>query len=108
MLKALSSVGFFVVVFTYQGLPLLFGTCLNREIRNVTIPALNDSKYIGMSVYSVFVGSIIGAVVSPALGGSEYYLFTTHFSNPPSQKNLDLRKHDCTSGRYVTEGRGKR
>ena len=108
MLKALSSVGIFVVVFTYQGLPLLFGTCLNWETRNVTIPALNDSKYIGMSVYSVFVGTIIGAVVSPALGGSEYYLFTTHFSNPPSQKNLDLRTRDRTSGRYVTEGRGKR
>ena len=73
MLKALSSVGFFVVVFTYQGLPLLFGTCLNWETRNVTIPTLNDSKYIGMSVYNAFVGSIIGAVVSPALGGSEHF-----------------------------------
>lgn len=39
----------------------------------MTIPALNDSKYIGMSVYNVFVLSVIGAVVSLALEGSEHY-----------------------------------
>ena len=34
------------------------------EERNVTITALNDSKYIVMTVYNEFVLSIIGAVVS--------------------------------------------
>ncbi|XP_022800761.1 gamma-aminobutyric acid type B receptor subunit 2-like [Stylophora pistillata] len=64
---------FFAVVFTYKGLLLLFGIFLAWETRNVTIPALNDSKYIGMSVYNVFVLSVIGAVVSLALEGSEHY-----------------------------------
>ena len=62
---------FFAVVFTYQGLLLLFGIFLAWETRNVTIPTLNDSKYIGMSaVYNVFVSSIIGSVASLTL---EYY-----------------------------------
>lgn len=64
---------FFAVVFTYKGLLLLFGIFLAWETRNVTIPALNDSKYIGMSVYNVFVLTVIGAVVSLALEGSEHY-----------------------------------
>ena len=43
------------------------------EERNVTITALNDSKYIVMTVYNEFVLSIIGAVVSLTLEGSAYY-----------------------------------
>ena len=43
------------------------------EARNVTITALNDSKYIVMSVYNEFVLSIIGAVVSLTLEGSAHY-----------------------------------
>ena len=43
------------------------------ETRNVTIPALNDSRYIGMSVYNVAVLSIIGAIVAFAVDGSMHY-----------------------------------
>ena len=43
------------------------------EERNVTITALNDSKYIVMTVYNEFVLSIIGAVVLLTLEGSAYY-----------------------------------
>ena len=63
----------FAVVFTYQELLLLFGIFLAWETLNVTLPALNDSRYIGMSVYNVFVLSTIGAVVSLTLEGSAYY-----------------------------------
>lgn len=42
----------------------LFGCFLAWETRNVSIPALNDSKYIGMSVYNVGIMCIIGAAVS--------------------------------------------
>ena len=52
----------FLFVFTYQRLLLLFGIFLAWETRNVTIPTLNDSKYIGMLVSNVFVLSIIDAV----------------------------------------------
>jgi len=51
----------------YKGLLLLFGAFLAWETRNVTIPALNDSKYIGMSVYNVFVLCIIGTPISLAM-----------------------------------------
>lgn len=44
--------------------PQLFGCFLAWETRNVSIPALNDSKYIGMSVYNVGIMCIIGAAVS--------------------------------------------
>ena len=58
------------VLFAYKGILLLFGLFLAWETRNVTIPALNDSKYIRMSVYNVVVLSIIGAIVAIALGGT--------------------------------------
>ncbi|KAL9979471.1 hypothetical protein ACROYT_G017142 [Oculina patagonica] len=51
----------------YKGLLLLFGAFLAWETRNVTIPALNDSKYIGMSVYNVFILCVIGAPISLAM-----------------------------------------
>ncbi|XP_078366097.1 gamma-aminobutyric acid type B receptor subunit 2-like isoform X2 [Oculina patagonica] len=60
-------------IFAYKGILLLFGLFLAWETRNVTIPALNDSRYIGMSVYNVVVLSIIGAIVAIALDGSMYY-----------------------------------
>ncbi|PFX34146.1 Gamma-aminobutyric acid type B receptor subunit 2 [Stylophora pistillata] len=64
---------FLGVLFSYKGILLLFGLFLAWETRNVTIPALNDSRYIGMSVYNVVVLSIIGAIVAIALDGSMYY-----------------------------------
>ena len=39
----------------------------------MTIPALNDSKYIGMSVYNVVILSAIGATVSMVLKRTVYY-----------------------------------
>ena len=39
----------------------------------MTIPALNDSKYIGMSVYNVVILSAIGATVSMVLKTTVYY-----------------------------------
>ena len=39
----------------------------------MTIPALNDSKYIGMSVYNVVILSSIGATVSMVLKNSTQY-----------------------------------
>lgn len=50
--------------FPFSLLFQLFGCFLAWETRNVSIPALNDSKYIGMSVYNVGIMCIIGAAVS--------------------------------------------
>lgn len=52
------------ILFGYKGLLLLFGAFLAWETRNVTIAALNDSKYIGMSVYNVLFLCLIGVPVS--------------------------------------------
>ncbi|XP_032219288.2 gamma-aminobutyric acid type B receptor subunit 2 isoform X1 [Nematostella vectensis] len=64
---------FLAVIYAYKGILLLFGLFLAWETRNVTIPALNDSKYIGMSVYNVVTLSCIGAIVTTALDGTIHY-----------------------------------
>lgn len=60
-------------MYAYKGILLLFGLFLAWETRNVTIPALNDSKYIGMSVYNVVTLSLIGAIVTTALDNTIHY-----------------------------------
>uniref|UniRef100_A0A1I8GUJ6 G_PROTEIN_RECEP_F3_4 domain-containing protein n=1 Tax=Macrostomum lignano TaxID=282301 RepID=A0A1I8GUJ6_9PLAT len=55
------------LLFAYKGLLLVVGCFFAWETRHVSIPALNDSKYIGMSVYNVLVMCIAGAAVSFAL-----------------------------------------
>ena len=42
----------------------VFGAFLAWETRNVQIPALNDSKYVGMSVYNVFIMCVLGVAIS--------------------------------------------
>ena len=64
---------FVAVTYVYKGILLLFGLFLAWETRNVTIPALNDSKYIGMSVYNVVILSAIGAIVVTALDGTRSF-----------------------------------
>ncbi|XP_064634333.1 gamma-aminobutyric acid type B receptor subunit 2-like [Lineus longissimus] len=51
-------------IYAYKGLLLVFGCFLAWETRHVSIPALNDSKYIGMSVYNTVIMCIAGAAVS--------------------------------------------
>ena len=50
----------FGVLFATKGLLLLFGVFLAWETRQVKIPALNDSRYVGMSVYNVVILSVVG------------------------------------------------
>uniref|UniRef100_UPI00358F2524 gamma-aminobutyric acid type B receptor subunit 2-like n=1 Tax=Myxine glutinosa TaxID=7769 RepID=UPI00358F2524 len=52
------------IIYAYKGMLMVFGCFLAWETRSVSIPALNDSKYIGMSVYNVGIMCIIGAAVS--------------------------------------------
>jgi len=55
------------VIYAYKGLLLLFGAFLAWETRNVQIPALNDSKYVGMSVYNVMIMCVLGVAISAVL-----------------------------------------
>jgi gamma-aminobutyric acid type B receptor len=50
--------------YAYKGLLMLFGAFLAWETRQVQIPALNDSKYVGMSVYNVAIMCILGVAVT--------------------------------------------
>ena len=45
--------------YAFKGLLLVFGVYMAWETRNVKIPVLNDSQYIGMNVYNVVIMSII-------------------------------------------------
>lgn len=51
-------------IYAYKGLLMLFGAFLAWETRSVQIPALNDSKYVGMSVYNVAIMCVLGVAVS--------------------------------------------
>ncbi|CAF0899622.1 unnamed protein product [Adineta steineri] len=42
---------------------MFFGSFLSWKTRHVTIPALNDSRYIGLSVYIVFICCTLGSLV---------------------------------------------
>ena len=49
----------------------IFGAFLAWETRHVSIPALNDSKYVGMSVYNVVIMCIMGAAISFVLSDKQ-------------------------------------
>ncbi|XP_071950646.1 gamma-aminobutyric acid type B receptor subunit 2-like [Antedon mediterranea] len=51
-------------LYIYKGLLLIFGAFITWQTRNVNIPALNDSKYIGLSIYNVVIFSSLGVPLS--------------------------------------------
>ncbi|CAF1198101.1 unnamed protein product [Didymodactylos carnosus] len=53
----------FVLVVLHKGLLMIYGSFLAWKTRHVSIPALNDSKYIGISVYIFLISCILGALV---------------------------------------------
>ena len=53
-----------IVFYTFHSLLLIFGLFLAFETRKVSIPALNDSRFIGISVYNVVLLSAVGVPVS--------------------------------------------
>ncbi|XP_070531823.1 gamma-aminobutyric acid type B receptor subunit 1-like isoform X2 [Ptychodera flava] len=52
------------VIFGAKGLLLIFGLFLAYETRNMSIKELNDSRFVGMSIYNVVVLCIITAPVT--------------------------------------------
>ncbi|CAH3039067.1 unnamed protein product [Porites lobata] len=53
-----------IVFYTFHSLLLIFGLFLAIGTRKVSIPALNDSRFIGISVYNVVLLCAIGVPVS--------------------------------------------
>ncbi|XP_053619269.1 gamma-aminobutyric acid type B receptor subunit 2 isoform X2 [Plodia interpunctella] len=66
---------FIGVIYAYKGLLLVFGAFLAWETRHVSIPALNDSKHIGLSVYNVLIMCIMGAAIALVLSDHKDALF---------------------------------
>lgn len=55
------------ILYIYKGLLLLVGVYMAWETRHIKIPALNDSQYIGASVYCVVITSGIVATLTNML-----------------------------------------
>ena len=54
------------VIFGYKGVALLFGILLAYETRNVKMKQINDSRFVGMSIYNVVVSLLCDTSVSLA------------------------------------------
>jgi len=63
------------VIYAYKGMLLIFGAFLAWETRNVSIPALNDSKHVGMSVYNVVIMCVMGAAIALVLSDQKDAVF---------------------------------
>ncbi|KAI0216715.1 Gamma-aminobutyric acid type B receptor subunit 1 [Lamellibrachia satsuma] len=59
------------VIFGYKGVALLFGILLAYETRNVKMKQINDSRFVGMSIYNVVVLCLITAPVSLIIGSHQ-------------------------------------
>ncbi|XP_076162250.1 gamma-aminobutyric acid type B receptor subunit 2 [Ptiloglossa arizonensis] len=66
---------YLVCIYAYKGLLMIFGAFLAWETRHVSIPALNDSKYVGMSVYNVVIMCVTGAAISFVLADKQDAMF---------------------------------
>ncbi|XP_072047292.1 gamma-aminobutyric acid type B receptor subunit 2-like isoform X2 [Amphiura filiformis] len=64
-----------LALYIYKGILLIFGAFLAWETRKVAIAALNDSKFIGISVYNVIILCTIGVTVSFLIGDDPKALY---------------------------------
>ncbi|XP_068990324.1 uncharacterized protein GABA-B-R3 isoform X2 [Neodiprion pinetum] len=69
--------GWLGALYAYKGLLLVVGVYMAWETRHVKIPALNDSQYIGMSVYSVVITSVIVVVLANLMSDRATLAFVT-------------------------------
>jgi gamma-aminobutyric acid type B receptor len=56
--ESLNTKSWFLFLYAYKGLLLAVGVYMAWETRHVKIPVLNDSKYIGISVYGAVITSV--------------------------------------------------
>ncbi|KAH9514527.1 Gamma-aminobutyric acid type B receptor subunit 1 [Bulinus truncatus] len=59
------------VLFGYKGILLIFGIFLAYETRSVKLKQVNDSRFVGMSIYNVVVLCVITAPISLIIGNQE-------------------------------------
>lgn len=59
------------IVYGYKGLILVFGLFLAYETRSVKLKQINDSRYVGMSIYNVVVLCLITAPVGMVIASQQ-------------------------------------
>lgn len=62
-------------MYAFKGLILVFGLFLAYETRSIKVKQINDSRYVGMSIYNVVILTIITAPVSMVIGRRVHILF---------------------------------
>nr|QRN45425.1 metabotropic GABA-B receptor subtype 1 [Carausius morosus] len=59
------------VMYGYKGLVLVFGLFLAYETRSIKVKQINDSRYVGMSIYNVVVLCLITAPVTMVIASQQ-------------------------------------
>ncbi|XP_063700484.1 gamma-aminobutyric acid type B receptor subunit 1 [Culicoides brevitarsis] len=59
------------IIYGFKGLILVFGLFLAYETRSIKVKQINDSRYVGMSIYNVVVLAIITAPVTMVIASQQ-------------------------------------
>lgn len=59
------------VMYGFKGLILVFGLFLAYETRSIKVKQINDSRYVGMSIYNVVVLCLITAPVAMVIASQQ-------------------------------------
>ncbi|XP_076653865.1 gamma-aminobutyric acid type B receptor subunit 1 isoform X2 [Halictus rubicundus] len=59
------------LVYSYKGIILVFGLFLAYETRSIKVKQINDSRYVGMSIYNVVVLCLITAPVTMVIASQQ-------------------------------------
>lgn len=58
-------------MYGYKGVILLFGLFLAYETRSIKVKQINDSRYVGMSIYNVVILCLITAPVTMVIANQQ-------------------------------------
>ncbi len=59
------------VIYGFKGLILVFGLFLAYETRSIKVKQINDSRYVGMSIYNIAVLCLITAPVAMVIASQQ-------------------------------------
>lgn len=59
------------LIYGFKGLILVFGLFLAYETRSIKVKQINDSRYVGMSIYNVVVLCLITAPVAMVIASQQ-------------------------------------
>lgn len=62
---------FIGLIYGFKGLILVFGLFLAYETRSIKVKQINDSRYVGMSIYNVVVLCLITAPVAMVIASQQ-------------------------------------